>query len=1422
MQTPPALKGLFATLTLVATSAFDSKGFVSSTGSDGAIDGTNVWIGAKGGGRWSYEPSWYARSTNGYSAARLFELNPVVDLSRLLPGAVMRCDYPAPVHAEGIILPDAHAVGIRMLDADLGLGAVPLAHDGGAGLFVSVDAGGMLSMQSSQTMCGLSGDGAGGGIAFADDATLALDSGSVKTAAVYRARMSGGTFEKKGAGHKLTMTGILELKALEVSAGILEIAPDNAPVPEPVGLWTLDGDVPAEVDTVVHAEPDGRVTKGIQSKGTAAYRPVPRGTLASSLPANGSFTVSARVGALKDAGTFLMVGDGSDSRTVRFRREGERILALIGQITNDFASVIASTNVSAANWMQLTVAYDAAAQKLSFYRDSMPTGSTNVVVRLNPQDVVFGAGGLSSSTGVANSFKRGCQMDDIRIFPSALSAEQVATVARMVRVGAEAPPLPADCIVTIASGAILRIQSGDVSVAEIKGGGMLEIASGASFSAARSSAFSGTVVGQGAYNGRQRVWADVAGRLGLAGQPDGFSVYPQAILNDSPWTRVDSQGGYLADEAGARVFTIGDPVLFDGALSVKSVSTNGAVAADAAWTFTPPADVADVRQICVVFQLPPDAYTGGEVVFDGGTKTVVWPETTPADAALATVANPRTMSLVDAGGSETMRIEFLGDVKVRVQDDRGKASGAFIVRAYIEPETGGVFPAQSARGISMRLFFPGAAEVTDIPGYQIHMGERWIPLEPYRDILPGSALDMSAVCGMDAPAGRHGKVVVRGGHFEFEDMPGVPQRFIGAQISDTATSNIRQAEADRLADQIARRGYNAVRLHHQDKVLVLSSDPGGTNLNTYAMGRFDYLVGACVSRGLYITTDLYASRTAVQWAAVGFPERSGTVSSDDFKYLVMVNDAVKRNFKDFARNFLLHRNPYTGRSLAEEPALIGLSVVNESQKSLFATPSRLVAEHPVWGEKWSEWIARKKQSSGVWADVSETPPSSVTGSGATGYAFAAFLAETERAFAREMRTFIRDELGCAAPLTALNGASDSRACFEVARGEYDYVDWHAYVDHPTFLGERWKLPATLKNKNTLRFGGRGVLERAWMRLADRPVTATEWQFAAPGEYRAAGGLLMGAFAAAQAYDGIWRFSWAESVGAATNAYQKAVGFFESTGDPISLESERAAVCLYRRGDLAENTREYLNQINPLLLNKPQEALVKSMNSSEGTQWAAWYAKIGSVLSTNAFVNGEISAGLWPGPSTNNKAVVMRHLGLANVNGDLPPAADGQVVVRMNSGYFAVNTENTSGGFAEDGTIDGGALTATISGGPAAIWASTLDGKGFAASKRILVVHLTDVVNSGIRFADEERTTLLGWGSLPHLMRDGRADVSLRVGEGGFRVHSLSRDGSRRDAVPFSLHDGRLRFTADISANPAAATCLYEIERRDPPLVISLK
>lgn len=117
------------------------------------------------------------------------------------------------------------------------------------------------------------------------------------------------------------------------------------------------------------------------------------------------------------------------------------------------------------------------------------------------------------------------------------------------------------------------------------------------------------------------------------------------------------------------------------------------------------------------------------------------------------------------------------------------------------------------------------------------------------------------------------------------------------------------------------------------------------------------------------------------------------------------------------------------------------------------------------------------------------------------------------------------------------------------------------------------------------------------------------------------------------------------------------------------------------------------------------------------------------------------------------------------------------------------------------------------GAAATVWASSLDGNPLAASGRILLCHQTDVQNSGAAFADDSRTVLLRWGQMPHLMRKGRADISLSLAGGEWTVYALDCAGNRRGVVPSHLQDGRLRFTADVARDPADATMNYELVRR---------
>ena len=157
--------------------------------------------------------------------------------------------------------------------------------------------------------------------------------------------------------------------------------------------------------------------------------------------------------------------------------------------------------------------------------------------------------------------------------------------------------------------------------------------------------------------------------------------------------------------------------------------------------------------------------------------------------------------------------------------------------------------------------------------------------------------------------------------------------------------------------------------------------------------------------------------------------------------------------------------------------------------------------------------------------------------------------------------------------------------------------------------------------------------------------------------------------------------------------------------------------------------------------------------------------------------------------------------------------DGQVSISREAGVFAVDTERTQGFFAEGGRHSSGSVEASVSGAPAAVWASSLDERPVASSRRILLTHATDVQDTGTTYADGKKTVLVKWGRLPHLMRAGRAEVTLRLsGAARPKVYALAADGSRRGEVESSFVDGALSFTADTARDRSDATFLYEIVR----------
>jgi hypothetical protein len=115
---------------------------------------------------------------------------------------------------------------------------------------------------------------------------------------------------------------------------------------------------------------------------------------------------------------------------------------------------------------------------------------------------------------------------------------------------------------------------------------------------------------------------------------------------------------------------------------------------------------------------------------------------------------------------------------------------------------------------------------------------------------------------------------------------------------------------------------------------------------------------------------------------------------------------------------------------------------------------------------------------------------------------------------------------------------------------------------------------------------------------------------------------------------------------------------------------------------------------------------------------------------------------------------------------------------------------------------------------ATVWVSALDDRPIRESRRLLVTHLTDLQNTGIRYAEEERQTLLDWGGLPHLVRAGQAEVSVRFERPDqYQVWALSPGGKRLAQLSTETKEGELRFTVDVAGDvEAGARMIYEIVR----------
>lgn len=651
----------------------------------------------------------------------------------------------------------------------------------------------------------------------------------------------------------------------------------------------------------------------------------------------------------------------------------------------------------------------------------------------------------------------------------------------------------------------------------------------------------------------------------------------------------------------------------------------------------------------------------------------------------------------------------------------------------------------------------------------ITSGPNWLPLEFTGKTVSGSALDFSIY--LDAPAGKYGKIIVSpDGHFTFKNAPDKRIRFFGPNLVGSA-NYLNKEQADDFVRKAVRLGYNTVRFHHFEYGLLKRGASDSLTFDPAALDKLDYLFAELKKHGIYITIDLYASRRLKAGDGI---EECDTFKRYEMKALAPISPSALKNWKEFARRLLTHKNPYTGLSMAQDPALCFLNLINENP--LVHAWKLCPATIPIYEKKFNEYLKANK--------IAENTPQR------DGH-FIHFLNKLQAKCIDEQIRFLKQDIKLQTLISDLN----HRSLYSIAslRDKLDLVDNHQYWDHPRFAGKRWSYPFLFTAMSSISQDAANPRKMMPTRIFGKPFTVTEFNFCNPNPYRMECAALVGGYAALQGWDALYRFAWSHN---RTAMYKLgAPNHFDLVNNPQALLAERIIYMLFMRGDVKPAKPAYAFTFSP-----EQVLNLKGFSSSSGRYPVEFtklglYARIGSLSKSKSFP-GVMKLNVLSNWMTKLPSPAQNALAQLQKSGIIT-SATGQITLNNKKPFVKVCTPKSEViSFKGKGNCRVMSLRNANHFQTMALM--SLDDKDLQDSQSILLIHMPNVAASGQKITTGNRLKLKTWGKLPILLEKTKVDVELSL-PAPMTVKMLKLDGSFNGVVQSKYENGSLFFTANTAA-----------------------
>lgn len=687
----------------------------------------------------------------------------------------------------------------------------------------------------------------------------------------------------------------------------------------------------------------------------------------------------------------------------------------------------------------------------------------------------------------------------------------------------------------------------------------------------------------------------------------------------------------------------------------------------------------------------------------------------------------------------------------------------------------------------------------------------WFPFEPDRDNFTGSPIDLRRL--NEAYAGQNGFIETRDDQFIHGDS-GQPVKFWAANINRSVL-NMSRPEIDHLAKGYAKRGVNLVRYHSP----LFSNDQ---EADPEVLDKLFYTVAAFKREGIYLHLSIYFQHWNTMNKEQGkslYLEKFGYEEGQRPYVLHFINRDFQAIMKGWWSAVLTTANPYTGTTLARDPAVMGAELINEDNYFFHTfTPDRIPRQQmKILEKRFGDWVAKRygsiEKALKTW---DQDHPQDAPDRGQLGLptawemgnqttkrnqSAARFLAEDERAFFTKMQDYLKEDLGFGGVITATNWkTAEGRVLDPVekwANSSVDFMDHHGYYGAPFQEKDNafgFGVGDQYQNRTATRFEG-GKRSKAGERSFDIPFNILIWDnkphmlseiaWPVPNRYRGEQALLGALLGTLQGLDAIVWFATDSSSWTSTLASNWPIQ------NPAQAGQWPAAALIYRQ-----------NLIQPAAPSMELELGVESILDLEGMPVAqsanldAMQAKIADAagdqetaqdeLQQLAFFVGPITIDFKPGDQQKVKSIDLTQY--IDLEAGTVRSQTGEMVWDWEEGLVLTDAPKAQvaiGAFSQAETIDlsGMRLESPMEYGIAAL--VPLDDQPIADSKKLLLQVFSEDTNFGWETSKGKDgwLTIESEGDAPIVVRDLKGTVHLKRSDAAkLQVTALDFNGYPKQTI----------------------------------------